>query len=84
MYSMALGGELMKKSDVNRVAIFIAVLAAFAGLSWILALVNDKPTRQEYCSQKCARNNMEGHLVYRGPATPKEAYRTENADCECR
>ena len=71
--------------DMRRGLILLLVFACLTGLPWLVGyLRGDVPTREQACTQKCAEIKRNGHLVYRGPATPKSEYRYENSVCECR
>ena len=66
----------------------LIVALVFGGLIALYLLGNyfmgDRPTPQQVCTQKCAGIKRDGYLVYRGPATPKDAYKAANSECECR
>ena len=69
--------------DVRRGVTLLLVLAAIAALPWLVGyLKRDSPTPQQACTQKCSDIKKDGHLVYRGPATPKD--KTPYLECECR
>ena len=67
--------------DVLRVFVFGEPQGAFLLVAYF---AGDRPTPQQACVQKCAALNKGGHLVYRGPATPKDFYKEANSECECR
>jgi hypothetical protein len=57
-----------------RALVLVSAVVALGSLPWLASyLLRDVPTSQQACTQKCASLHKDGHLVYRGPATPKDA-----------
>ena len=69
---------------VRRTAIVAMIFVVFIGVSLLVArFTGDRPSPEQACTQKCASLNKQGHLVYRGPDTPKSFYKEANSVCEC-
>lgn len=78
-------GSAVKSIDLKRWLVLLLVFAVLTSLPWLIRYFGGGVSNPiALCMKKCADSNKEGHLVYRGPATPREAYRVEHAECECR
>ena len=73
------------KPPIQRRLIALAVFAAVGTLPFLASWwVSGRVDAQQACSDRCAQTRQEGHMVYKGPWTPKDAYRQMHAECECR
>ena len=78
MWSMKVG------QDARRGLVVALGFAAFIAAVLLVAyLVRDLPSPEQVCIQKCALLKKDGHLVHKGPATPKDFYKQANSVCEC-
>lgn len=75
----------MKKGTSPRRGLIVALgFATFiAAVMLVGYLVRDVPSPEQACVQKCAALKKDGHLVYKGPPTPKDLYKQANSVCEC-
>jgi hypothetical protein len=74
------------KNDQNghRAIVVALIFGAIIAISLLfLYLSGDHQSPQQACDAQCAPMNKQGHLVYRGPDTPKSAYKVANSVCEC-
>jgi len=73
------------KPGKARLLILAAAILVAGLLPWLFGyLQRDIPSRQQVCTQKCAAFQKDGVLVYKGPDTPKDTYKREESECECR
>ena len=54
------------------------------GIALVSNFLRNVPSPYEACTRKCAAQSKSGQLIYRGPATPKSAYKDAFSECECR
>jgi hypothetical protein len=58
-------------------AVFIAISLAVAFLA------SSASSPKQSCMTKCSAFGKQGHLVYSGPATPKQQYKEAHSECQC-
>lgn len=73
------------KPGTARLMILAAAILVAGLLPWLFGyLQRDLLSPQQVCTQKCAAFQKDGFLVYKGPDTPKDAYKRAESECECR
>jgi hypothetical protein len=72
----------MKVELRQRIAVTVGLIVFIAvslGIAFVAGLF---PGPQQACIDRCSKQQKQGQLVYKGPATPKRT--ADDGECECR